>query len=685
MADKPKGPPALTPPPVLQRVPRPPAPGAAAPAPPPGEAPPAGPAAPPAPPAQAVPPPGSPTAPPAAARPPAPAPGAPPASLPPLGRGLSAPEVTAAAAIAAGLPHQGPLATDSPLHLYYLATAAQAAGRLTVGSGRGGYALTFKKGVVEHAASTYPQDDLGLFLIKRGVVGEAQLAQAREARAKFGGDLIAALVGLRLIDPAATFQVLQEHGAGLVWRALAAEGGSWRWEPGLAPPPSSFPLGSRWGMFCDAVRRLDAPGVLKRLGPRAGRVATRVGGRVGMSDLKLTSHEVRICGQFDGVRTVEEVAAAQRGEADLVYRMALLLAESELLAFSERRDAAHAPRAGRAAAASPGSRPAATEAATTQPAAAAASPSPSPAPPSAQGAPSRKAALPLASGAAPAKAAAPPVPGGAPPKAPASPAARQATASPARGAAPGPPRPPIPGPAPGGPATPAPTVPQAVTPEQLRALHAKMNKSADHFEALGLKRSAAAGLIKATYFQFARMYHPDTASPDDPPEVRQLRADVFTRAGEAWEVLGDDHKRAEYLEELRSGAAQVDVMGILQAENLFQMATVLVKTRKYEEALQKLDEAVKLNADEPEFGVWRAWLQFLLAPADRKKAQQGTAAQAIEAALRKNPRCMPAYLFLGQMAKLMGDASAAEKAWKRGLAADESNIDLQRELRYLKK
>jgi curved DNA-binding protein CbpA len=574
--------------------------------------------------------------------------------------------------MAAGLPHQGSLSRDSALHLYYLATAAQAAGRLTVGSERGSHALTFKKGVVEHAASTHPQDDLGPFLVKRGVVGEAQLAQAREARAKFGGDLVSALIGLRLIDPAATFQVLQEHGAGLVWRALATEAGTWRWEPGVAPPPSSFPLGSRWGMLCDAVRRLDAPGVQKRLGPRAGRAASRVGGRIEITDLKLNSHEVRVCGLFDGVRSVEEIAAAQPAEADLVRRMALLLAESELLAFGADRRGGAAAGAGPAqgpppagtASGPPARPPSANAAAPARPPAAARPSAAAPPPPPAPGGPSAG------------KPAAPPAPPPPPP------ARAPATPAPARAA-------PVARPA----LTPVPealaaapaAAPPATTPEELRALYQKMKKAADHFEVLGLKRGAAPAQIKAVYFQLAKTYHPDAAPPGEPPETNQLRVDIFARVGEAWAVLGDDQKRALYLEELRIGAAQVDVMSILQAENLFQAATVMVKTRRYEEALQKLEEAVKLNADEPEFGVWRAWLQFLLAPQERKRSQHASSAQVIEAALRRNPRCMPAYLFLGQMAKLMGDPTGAERAWKRGLAVDERNTDLQRELRYVKK
>ncbi|HET6922856.1 MAG TPA: DnaJ domain-containing protein [Anaeromyxobacteraceae bacterium] len=574
--------------------------------------------------------------------------------------------------MAAGLTHGGPLAKDSPLHLYYLATAGKASGRLTVATERGSYALTFKKGVVEHAASTYPQDDLGQFLVKKGVVGDAQLARAREARGKFGGDLVSALVGLRLIDPAATFQVLQEHGAGLVWRALTTDVGNWHWEPGAAPPPSSFPLGSRWGMFCDAVRRLDAPGVAKRLGPRADRAATRVGGRIELTDLKVTSQEVRVCALFDGVRSVEEVAAAQPAEADLVRRMALLLAESELLAFGADRRAAAAPARKPGAATAP--------AASSQPPAKPAPPAPSSAPPI-QLPPAPPGPAPGRSAASPARAPPPQpartsgTPG--PPAGPARPpAAGPVTPAPRPAFTPGP-----------GPAlTPVPgALPPATTPEQLRAIHERMKQAADHFEVLGLKLGAAAPLIKAAYFQAAKAYHPDAAPLDDPPDMKQLRVDVFARLGEAWAVLGDDRKRARYLEELKTGAAQVDVMAILQAENLFQMAIVQVKTRKHEEALQTLEEAVKLNADEPEFAVWRAWVQFLLAPQERKKSQQEASAQVIEAALRKNPRCMPAHLFLGQMAKLVDDVPAAERAWKRGLAVDEGNVDLQRELRYLKK
>jgi tetratricopeptide (TPR) repeat protein len=468
--------------------------------------------------------------------------------------------------------------------------------------------------------------------VREGALDAAKLAEAEAA----GGDLLSTLASRKLVDPAATFQLLQRHGAGLVWRAMAVEAGSWRWEPGIAPPPSSFPLGSRWGMLCDAVRRLDAAGVRRRLGGRASRAASRSGGRVTVADLKLTPQEARACGAFDGQRSVEELAAGRPDEAELLLRVALLLAEAELLAFGAEQAAPLAPAPG----AAPATAPTAATGASAPPRAA-------PVPP----------ARPAAKPAPPASAA--------PPRAPpaARPAAVPAAASPAPAA---PPKP-------------------AASLSDLRAFHEKL-QSADHFQALGVKPEATATQVKMAYFQLAKTYHPDAGSPEEAAEARKLRSDIFARLGEAWAVLGDDERRAHYLEEMKGGGpASVDVMAILQAEQVFHAATLLVKARKFEEAVKKLDEAIQLNAEEPEFGIWRAWAAFHLVPSEQRSRQVVAASQAIEAGLRLAPRCVSGYLFLGRMAKLAGDAAAAERHFKRGLEVDPGNAELKSELRHARK
>ena len=105
--------------------------------------------------------------------------------------------------------------------------------------------------------------------------------------------------------------------------------------------------------------------------------------------------------------------------------------------------------------------------------------------------------------------------------------------------------------------------------------------------------------------------------------------------------------------------------------------------RRYDEALARIDEAIKLNPDEPEFSMWKAWCEFLVA-ADRRRALSASGA-AVEAALKRNPRCAQGYLFLGQMAKLAGDLALAERHLRRGLEVAPEHADLQRELKYLRR
>jgi len=569
---------------------------------------------------------------------------------------MAARHVTADAAFAAGLAHDGELATESALRLFYLAAALQVNGRLVLGVQGNQFALSFKKGVVQHVLAEAREHDLGQFLLRKGALTPDALAKAEAAKPQAGGDLVGALIGLRLVNPADVAALLTEHGSGLVTRALLVDQGRFRWDPGVAPPASAFPLGSSWVFLCGAVRSLDLGGAGQRLGARLGQAASRVGGRIRIEDLRLTPQEARAAQLFDGARTPSELASANPAEAATVLRLALLLAETELLAFS-------APRAQPAAAPVPATTPA--------PAAAAMTPAPAPA-----AAPATTPAPATSPAPAPAKAAvAPP-----PPTVAAVPAAKPAPPAP---------RPPV---APTKPAMPAARPPPAAAPAappagleaaSLKQLVEKFAK-ADHFEILGVKREATGAQIKIAYFQLAKTYHPDAVPADAPPELRKLAADVFAKVSEAWGTLGDDAKRAQYLEDLKTGAGtEVDVMHIFKAEEAFNAGVILVKARRYQEALAKLEEAVKLNPEEAEFRMWQAWCGFLLSP-EKKRAHAG-AASAIEQALKQNPRCISGYLFLGQMAKIVGDLPTAEKQLKRGLKEAPGNPDLERELKYLRK
>jgi molecular chaperone DnaJ len=62
----------------------------------------------------------------------------------------------------------------------------------------------------------------------------------------------------------------------------------------------------------------------------------------------------------------------------------------------------------------------------------------------------------------------------------------------------------------------------------------------DYYEILGVKKNASEEEIKKTYRKLARKYHPDV-NPDDKEAERK-----FKEASEAYAVLGDKEKRAQY-------------------------------------------------------------------------------------------------------------------------------------------
>ena len=62
----------------------------------------------------------------------------------------------------------------------------------------------------------------------------------------------------------------------------------------------------------------------------------------------------------------------------------------------------------------------------------------------------------------------------------------------------------------------------------------------DYYDILGLSKNATAAEIKKAYRKKAIKYHPDKNPGDTEAE------EMFKKAAEAYEVLGDENKRARY-------------------------------------------------------------------------------------------------------------------------------------------
>ena len=541
------------------------------------------------------------------------------------------------------LPESGSLADMSPVRLYALAALTNASGRLQLELEKGRMLqLSFRRGTPEQLSTDDPDQSLVRFLQQGGVVPAAKALEAEEQATKSGQDLVSVLFQMQLIPPADAHRLLGDYAQFLLDSALVSWRGKFSFEKDAPSPPGSFPMGQRWTLLTEAVRRVEVPLLRARLGKRLLQPVQRSGGMgVGkVEELALNAQEARIYASIDGTKTGEEILKAH--EASAGVRLLYLLTELGHLAFAEAAEEEEPKPPPEAAAAPAGSR----------------------LPKNAE----RVRELPKTVREAPPRASAAPVTKSAPPVMHAAPTAVK----------------------PAAPMGPPPTYaqpPAGETPEQavprLAALAEKLAK-ADHFEVLGMDRKTASSAeVKRNFFVLAKELHPDTVTDPAQEEVRQLKERLFARINEASQVLGDDKRRKDYEDELEGKKNSVDVARIFAAEENFQRAEILIKAHKYQEGLDLIEKAIQMNDQEAEFYAWRGYARFLVAR-DRKAVYEEAAGDC-KKALKMIEKCVPAHLFLGHMAKVLGEMKLAQQCYQRVLQLDPNHIEAQRELRLMGK
>lgn len=238
--------------------------------------------------------------------------------------------VTAEMAVRGGVHHRGDLARDSALRLVLLVAARKASGRLRIRAGGLEVAVVFRGGVPEHARSTEPSDDLVRYLLERGVIDPAALADAGGAD-DADHELVCELLSRR--DPTEASRLVQEHGTRLIVRALRWERGDWEWEPHAGSPALGSPLGDPLALVSVALRGMDEETLRRRLGERGEHRTKLVDGAIELEELGLQAHELAAAATlFDGATSPLEAASAAATDRATVLRAALLLLEAGLLA-----------------------------------------------------------------------------------------------------------------------------------------------------------------------------------------------------------------------------------------------------------------------------------------------------------------------------------------------------------------
>jgi curved DNA-binding protein CbpA len=252
-------------------------------------------------------------------------------------------------------------------------------------------------------------------------------------------------------------------------------------------------------------------------------------------------------------------------------------------------------------------------------------------------------------------------------------------AGPGRSQSPPPPAPPQPA-APGGVAA-RPGQPAAAVPPGEAALRAALAAAAprareqDYFRRLGVAETAGRDEVKQAFLSIARRLHPDRFAAPALQDLAETVKEFFTAVNEAYEVLSDDRRRAEYLATRKAaGSSQVEA-GRVDAVK----GEACLRTRDWARARGFFEVAVRSDP-RPEYQAALA-LAMISDPAFRDRERVRSLAEEA----RRDAGCDRAAYVAGLLARDDGDVARAEKHFRAALAANPRNADAVRELRLVER
>ena len=207
------------------------------------------------------------------------------------------------------------------------------------------------------------------------------------------------------------------------------------------------------------------------------------------------------------------------------------------------------------------------------------------------------------------------------------------------------------------------------------------------FEILDVTEKNSDDEVRTTYTELAKVYHPDTLRQDAAPELLEARRKLFALIGEAFQALETEDQRYGYAHDVDQGRAGgtddlQKVQDVLHSETLFKKAEILVRVRKYDEALEHLDEAIRLNEKDHEFRTFRSYVQYLISAKQNDPfVAAEKAIKEIQAELKQSENIASAYLALGQLYKAVDKPQTSLRNFEKVLEYDENHPEATREVR----
>lgn len=213
-------------------------------------------------------------------------------------------------------------------------------------------------------------------------------------------------------------------------------------------------------------------------------------------------------------------------------------------------------------------------------------------------------------------------------------------------------------------------------------------KSGDYFSLLGIPRDADLSAIRDAYFALAKVLHPDALSRQRVEGLERQAIEVFKALTEAYNVLTDRKKRAEY-EASTAPAPGVSTGQIRAAKDrtqeariFFHKGTLFLQRRAYSDAAACFQKAVELDAGTARYMCYLGYSLMLnetLPPARRLEE----ARQWFERAIETSTNDHEPHYFMSLYYKAIGDTTKQRQCLQDALAINSKHVESRRELRLL--
>ncbi|MBK9035591.1 MAG: DnaJ domain-containing protein [Myxococcales bacterium] len=218
---------------------------------------------------------------------------------------------------------------------------------------------------------------------------------------------------------------------------------------------------------------------------------------------------------------------------------------------------------------------------------------------------------------------------------------------------------------------------------------AALESGADHFAMLSLTSEASVEEVRTAYFELARYLHPDRLAAAGLADERREAHRVFARINEAFGVLSDPDRRAEYVRTMRAGGAHVvaaaadaaaaKVREVIGGEEAYRKGEMALRRMELELAITQFQAAVELSPEEADHHAMLGWAIYVAAP-DKAAAlplARGHLRKAVELSVKAH---LP-HLFLGRIARMEGEATAAVNHLRQAVDLAPHNPEAAAELR----